>query len=180
MEPEIRVDGHSRLAVHVLSHFALSSNSLLVVAAEFVIPVLRCCRCATPSELLNRRETSLPASAVRALLCGSQKHTDNWADYPAHSRPNWPHIGYPNDEWSYKLAVAIKSHDPSYMYIWWLTKRSMQGNLYKRTTIMDREGFAKVSRWCLEIFFSRKFNITQLLYYGCHHMWRMPAGNPGL
>ena len=39
---------------------------------------------------------------------------------------------------------------------------------------MDREGFAKVSRWCCEsIFFSRKFNVTQLLYYGCHHTWRM-------
>ena len=25
-----------------------------------------------------------------------------------------------------------------------------------------------------EIFLSRKFNVTQLLYYGCHHMWRMP------
>ena len=25
-----------------------------------------------------------------------------------------------------------------------------------------------------EIFFSRKFNVTQLLYYGCHHTWRMP------
>ena len=24
------------------------------------------------------------------------------------------------------------------------------------------------------IFFSRKFNVTQLLYYGCHHRWRMP------
>ena len=40
---------------------------------------------------------------------------------------------------------------------------------------MAREGFAKVSRWCRErIFFSRKFNVTQLLYYGCHHTWRMP------
>ena len=40
---------------------------------------------------------------------------------------------------------------------------------------MDREGFAKVSRWCREsIFFSRKFIVTQLLYYGCHHTWRMP------
>ena len=39
---------------------------------------------------------------------------------------------------------------------------------------MDREGFAKVSRWCRESnFFSRKFNVTQLLYYGCHHTWRM-------
>ena len=40
---------------------------------------------------------------------------------------------------------------------------------------MDREGLAKVSRWCLEsIFFSQKFNATQLLYYCCHHTWRMP------
>ena len=41
---------------------------------------------------------------------------------------------------------------------------------------MDREGFAKVSRWCREnvFFFSRKFNAIQLLYYGCHHTWRMP------
>ena len=40
---------------------------------------------------------------------------------------------------------------------------------------MAREGFAKVSRWCRERnFFSRKFNVTQLLYYGCHHSWRMP------
>ena len=40
---------------------------------------------------------------------------------------------------------------------------------------MAREGFAKVSRWCRERnFFSRKFNVTQLLYYGCHHTWRMP------
>ena len=23
-------------------------------------------------------------------------------------------------------------------------------------------------------FFSRKFNVTQLLYCGCHHTWRMP------
>ena len=39
---------------------------------------------------------------------------------------------------------------------------------------MDREGFAKVSRWCRErICFSRKFDVTQLLYYGCHHTWRM-------
>ena len=39
---------------------------------------------------------------------------------------------------------------------------------------MAREGFAKVSQWCRErIFFSRKFNVTQLLYYGCHHTWRM-------
>ena len=39
---------------------------------------------------------------------------------------------------------------------------------------MDREGFAKVSRWCRESnVFSRKFNVTQLLYYGCHHKWRM-------
>ena len=39
---------------------------------------------------------------------------------------------------------------------------------------MDGEGFAKVSRWCHErIFLSRKFNVTQLLYYGCHHTWRM-------
>ena len=39
---------------------------------------------------------------------------------------------------------------------------------------MDREGFAKVSGWCREsIFFSRKFNVTQLLHYGCHHPWRM-------
>ena len=29
--------------------------------------------CAAPSELVNRRETSFPASVVRALLCGSQK-----------------------------------------------------------------------------------------------------------
>ena len=40
---------------------------------------------------------------------------------------------------------------------------------------MDREGFAKVSRLCRERFlFSRKFNVTQLLDYGCHHTWRMP------
>ena len=38
---------------------------------------------------------------------------------------------------------------------------------------MARYGFAKVSRWC-RFFFSRKFNVTQLLYYGCHHTWRMP------
>ena len=58
--------------------------------------------------------------------------------------------------------------------IWWWTERSVSGNLYIRTTIMDREGFAKVSRWCRESnCFSRKFNITQLLYYGCHHTWRM-------
>ena len=39
---------------------------------------------------------------------------------------------------------------------------------------MDREGFAKVSRWCREsIFSSRKLNVTQLLYYGCHQKWRM-------
>ena len=45
---------------------------------------------------------------------------------------------------------------------------------------MDREGFAKVSRWCRErIFFSRKFNVTQLLYYGCHHTWRMPEIQDG-
>ena len=25
-----------------------------------------------------------------------------------------------------------------------------------------------------EFLFSRKFNVTQLLYYGCHHTWRMP------
>ena len=40
---------------------------------------------------------------------------------------------------------------------------------------MDREGFAKFSRWCRErIFFSRKFNVTQLLNYGCHQTWRIP------
>ena len=40
---------------------------------------------------------------------------------------------------------------------------------------MDREGFAKVSRWCREsMFFLRKFTVTQLLYYGFHHTWRMP------
>ena len=45
----------------------------------------------------------------------------------------------------------------------------------QRITIMDREGLVKVSRWCREsICFSRKFSVTQLLYYGCHHTWRMP------
>ena len=39
---------------------------------------------------------------------------------------------------------------------------------------MDREGFAKISRWCRESIFSRKVNVTQLLYHGCHHTWRMP------
>ena len=40
---------------------------------------------------------------------------------------------------------------------------------------MDREGFAKVSRWCRESnFLSRKFTVAQLLYYGCHHTWRVP------
>ena len=34
MEPGIRVDGHSRLTVHVLSRFALSTNSLLVADAS--------------------------------------------------------------------------------------------------------------------------------------------------
>ena len=39
---------------------------------------------------------------------------------------------------------------------------------------MDREGFARVSRWCREsLFFSRKFNVTQLIYYGYHDTWRM-------
>ena len=35
-----------------------------------------------------------------------------------------------------------------------------------------RESFAMVRR--KEILFLRKFNVTQLLYYGCHHTWRMP------
>ena len=40
---------------------------------------------------------------------------------------------------------------------------------------MDREGFARFRDGAAKgIFFLRKFNVTQLLYYGCHHTWRMP------
>ena len=54
-----------------------------------------------------------------------------------------------------------------------LTERSVSGFFYKRTTKMDREGFAKVSRWCREsiVFFSGEtFNVIQLSYYGCYIM----------
>ena len=41
---------------------------------------------------------------------------------------------------------------------------------------MDREGLAKVSRWCREseMFSRERFNGTQLPYFGCHHTWPMP------
>ena len=75
MEPEIRADKSSRMIVHAAPRiWNLDVITPGPDRSRRICNVLICgaVDSATPSELVNRRETSFPASVVRALLCGSQ------------------------------------------------------------------------------------------------------------
>ena len=68
------------------------------------------------------------------------------------------------------------------MLIWWSTERSVQGNLYERTTkLMDRDGFAKVSRWYRSIcYLAKVWRNTAKPYHCWHHHYVADAVNPAL